>query len=131
VIKRFISNSRSSRVNTFRVIPAIGTLLKNNRHAIIVHETGEPSVLKYEQVLTPTPSTGDVLIKVYASGVNPADTHVRSGFRALPEGLRPVVKLPYTPGSDLGTVITLMPDTMIRQQQKDSLMTGKISLQVV
>ena len=74
-------------------------------HAILVHDTGGPEVLKYEQVLRPIPSADEVLIKIYASGVNPAEVHVRSGYRVLPEAQRPAIKLPYTPGSDLAGLI--------------------------
>jgi NADPH:quinone reductase-like Zn-dependent oxidoreductase len=74
--------------------------------AIVVHKTGGPEVLQYEKVLRPTPLVGEVLIKVCAAGVNPAEVHVRSGFVSLPETLRPPINLPYTPGSDVAGLIT-------------------------
>jgi NADPH:quinone reductase len=51
--------------------------------AIRVHEFGGPDVLKLEDVPTPKPSTGEVLVRVHAAGVNPYDTSMRAGTYAL------------------------------------------------
>ena len=64
--------------------------------AIRVHEFGGPEVLKLEEVATPKPSAGEVLVRIHAAGVNPYDTYMRAGTYAL----KPT--LPYTPGSDGG-----------------------------
>ena len=67
--------------------------------AIVVRQFGGPEVLKLEEVPTPKPQTGQVLVHVRAAGVNPYDTYMRSGTYAI----KP--QLPYTPGSDAaGTV---------------------------
>jgi NADPH2:quinone reductase len=67
--------------------------------AIRVHQFGGPEVLKFEEVPTPKPAAGEVLVRVHAAGVNPYDTYMRSGTYAI----KP--PLPYTPGSDAaGTV---------------------------
>jgi len=48
--------------------------------AINVREFGGPEVLKLEDVPDPRPpQSGEVLIRVNASGVNPYDTYMRSG----------------------------------------------------
>ena len=67
--------------------------------AIRVHQLGGPEVLVLEDVAAPKPAEGQVLVRVRAAGVNPADTYARSGASPTkPE-------LPYTPGSDAaGTV---------------------------
>jgi NADPH:quinone reductase len=67
--------------------------------AIIVHEFGGPEVLKLEEVPTPKPAAGQVLVRVHAVGVNPYDTYMRAGTYAI----KP--PLPYTPGSDGAGVV--------------------------
>ncbi|MFZ0581536.1 MAG: NADPH:quinone reductase [Candidatus Acidiferrales bacterium] len=67
--------------------------------AIVVHEFGGPEVLKLEEVPTPKPAAGQVLVRVHAVGVNPYDTVMRNGTYAVKPAL------PYTPGSDGAGVI--------------------------
>jgi len=67
--------------------------------AIIVHEFGEPEVMKLEDVPTPEPGAGQVLVKVMAAGVNPVDTYIRSGNHAH------APQLPYTPGKDAAGIV--------------------------
>jgi NADPH2:quinone reductase len=62
--------------------------------AIVVHEFGGPEVLKFEEVPTPRPAAGQVLVRIRAAGVNPYDTYMRNGVYPI----KP--PLPYTPGSD-------------------------------
>lgn len=47
--------------------------------AIRINETGGPEVLRLEDIETPTPAQGEVLIKVTAAGVNYADLAQRQG----------------------------------------------------
>ena len=62
--------------------------------AIRVHEFGDPEVLLLEELPQPEPVEGEVLIRMQAAGVNPAETYVRAGaYIDLPA-------LPYTPGAD-------------------------------
>ena len=65
--------------------------------AIQIHEFGGPEVLKYEEVTVPSPAADEVLIKVYASGVNPIDWKIRAGLarKKFP------VHLPLIPGWDV------------------------------
>lgn len=47
--------------------------------AIRIHETGGPEVMHLEEVETPTPGQGEVLIKIAAAGINYADLAQRQG----------------------------------------------------
>jgi NADPH:quinone reductase-like Zn-dependent oxidoreductase len=47
--------------------------------AIEIHQNGGPEELKYEEAPKPAINPDDVLVKVYASGVNPVDYKVRKG----------------------------------------------------
>ena len=47
--------------------------------AIRIHEFGGPEVLKIEDVEKPSPAADEVLIKVYATSINPVDSKIRSG----------------------------------------------------
>jgi len=46
--------------------------------AIRIHEYGGPEVLRYEDVVVPTPAAGELLIKVQAASVNPLDWKTRA-----------------------------------------------------
>src|SRR6266536_5591230 len=67
--------------------------------AIRVSEYGGPSVLELEEIPTPQPGQGQVLVRNHAAGINPVDTYLRSNT----DNRGP--KLPYTPGSDAAGVI--------------------------
>ena len=65
--------------------------------AVVMHETGGPEVLSYEEAARPEPGEGEVLIRVRAASVNPVDWKYRRGFVDRP--------LPAVLGSDVsGTV---------------------------
>ena len=58
--------------------------------AIRIHEHGSPEVMRLEDVSTPTPGPGEVLVRQGAAGVNYRDVYVRKGLYAgppLPSGL--------------------------------------------
>jgi NADPH:quinone reductase-like Zn-dependent oxidoreductase len=52
--------------------------------AVVIHETGGPEVLQLEEVETPEPGEGEVLVKVHATSVNPTDWKQRRNTKALP-----------------------------------------------
>ncbi len=64
--------------------------------AVRMHEYGRSSVLHYEDVPQPEPKTGEILVRVHATGVNPIDWKVREGH--LKEMLHNA--LPLIPGWD-------------------------------
>jgi NADPH2:quinone reductase len=47
--------------------------------AIRIHETGGPEVMLLEEIETPTPTEGEILVKVAAAGINYADLAQRAG----------------------------------------------------
>ncbi len=65
--------------------------------AVVMNETGDPDVLRVEQIDRPEPGDGELLIRVHAISVNPIDWKYRRGF--MPKDLPAVL------GSDVsGTV---------------------------
>jgi len=67
--------------------------------AIRVHKFGGPEVMQIEELPTPKPAAAQVLVKIRAAGVNPADTYARTGNYAI------LPQLPYTPGTDGAGVV--------------------------
>ena len=49
--------------------------------AVRIHKYGGPRVLKYEDAPLPEPKEDELLIRVHAAGINPADWQIRSGKR--------------------------------------------------
>ncbi|MCA8829054.1 NADP-dependent oxidoreductase [Hymenobacter pini] len=70
--------------------------------AVRIHAFGGPEVLHLDDVARPVPAADEILIKVYASGVNPADWVVREGGNDV---LRPHLKLPMPLGWDAAGVV--------------------------
>ncbi|GAB4027468.1 NADP-dependent oxidoreductase [Spirosoma koreense] len=70
--------------------------------AIRIEEFGEPDVMKIVQVERPVPAADEILVKVYAASVNPADYIVRRGGN---EGLKPLLKLPLGLGLDAAGMV--------------------------
>src|SRR6476661_4349183 len=70
--------------------------------AVRVHNYGGPEVLQYEDAPRPRVSAaGEVLIRVYAAGVNPVDCAIRAG---RVQEIFPV-SFPWIPGWDLSGVV--------------------------
>jgi NADPH2:quinone reductase len=68
--------------------------------AIRVHEHGDSSQLKYEEAPVPQPKSGEVRVKVAATGVNFVEVYERKGLYTI--------RLPFTPGAEFaGTVDAL------------------------
>jgi NADPH:quinone reductase-like Zn-dependent oxidoreductase len=69
--------------------------------AIVAHEYGGPEVLKYEEAPRPELKENELLVRVIACGVNPADPLVISGRLAKEFGTH----LPLIPGYDVAGVV--------------------------
>src|SRR5215510_6535481 len=69
--------------------------------AMVAHQWGGPEALKFEGVPVPAPKENEMLIKVFAAGVNSFDGTLLSGKYAKAFG----TQLPWIPGYDVaGTV---------------------------
>ncbi len=87
--------------------------------AILVHDFGGPEVLKLQEVPTPKPASGQVLVRIHAAGVNPYDTYMCAGTYAV----KPL--LPYTPGSDAAGVIEAIGAGVRKVKPGDRVYTAK------
>lgn len=84
-------------IAAFPVAALSGATMK----AIVVHQYGGPEVLKLEDVPVPEPKDDELLVKVFAAGVNSFDGVLRSGQYAKVFKMQ----LPWIPGYDIaGTV---------------------------
>jgi NADPH2:quinone reductase len=87
--------------------------------AILVRQFGGPEVLKLEDLPDLKPAAGQVLVKIHAAGVNPADTYARTGnYAVLPP-------LPYTPGTDGAGVIEAVGDGVKKVKAGDRVYVAK------
>jgi NADPH2:quinone reductase len=66
--------------------------------AVRVHQFGEPSVMKLEEVPDPKPAAGQVVVRISAIGINPVETYIRKGIYGPRE-------FPFTPGSDAAGIV--------------------------
>src|SRR6516162_1754312 len=72
--------------------------------AVHFYAYGGPEQLVVEHALRPDPGASEVLVRVYAAGVNPIDWKMRKGFF---KDVRPV-PLPFTPGSELAGTVEML-----------------------
>ena len=69
--------------------------------AVVAHEYGAPEVLKFEEVPQPEPKEDEVLVRVIAGGVNPADPLTLGGKYAQEWGTH----LPLIPGYEIAGIV--------------------------
>jgi len=81
--------------------------------AIVVREFGSAEVMTLEEVSTPSPGPGQVLVGIKAVGVNPVDVYIRSGTYARKPSL------PYTPGTDFGGIVEAVGTGVTRATKGD------------
>ncbi|CAH1214851.1 NADPH:quinone reductase [Vibrio harveyi] len=86
---------------------------------IAITEFGNAEVLAIQTTSTPTPQTGEVLVKVTYSGVNPIDVKTRAGLGWAAAQNKD--NLPWVPGYDIsGKVVSCGEDTS-RFQEGDEV----------
>jgi len=76
-------------------------MLTQTMQAIFVHQYGGPEELKLEDSPCPEPAAGEVLVRVYATGVLPIEWKIRQG---LMQSFLPAT-FPYIPGSAFAGII--------------------------
>ena len=96
-----MSEGELGTVHAFSQERNMSLVSKYMMHAIRVHQYGGPEQLRLEQIPCPEPQAGEVLIRVHAAGVLPADWKLRQG---LFHAVRPV-SFPYIPGSAIAGVV--------------------------
>ncbi|MBH8571054.1 NADP-dependent oxidoreductase [Microvirga sp. STS02] len=86
--------------------------------AVRIQAFGGPEVLNVEDVARPVPAADEILIKVYASGVNPVDWVVREGGN---DALRAYLTLPMTLGWDAAGVVEELGSAVTGFQKGDAV----------
>lgn len=86
--------------------------------AVRIHGFGGPEVLQLEEVERPVPAADELLIRIYASGVNPVDWSIREGGN---EVLRPYLTLPMTLGWDAAGVVEAVGSEVTGFQKGDAV----------
>jgi len=87
--------------------------------AIQVPKFGGPEVLQLNEIPTPKPGPGQILVRVHAAGVNPYDTYMRNGMYPI----KP--PLPYIPGSDAAGTVEAVGDGVKKVKPGDRVYTAK------
>ena len=87
---------------TTAFIASAFTAQSETMKAIVAQQYGGPEVLKLEDVAVPTPKDDEILVKVFAAGVNSFDGTLRSGKYA--KGSKGT-QLPWHPGYDIAGVV--------------------------
>ena len=88
--------------------------------AIRAHSFGGPEVLQLDDVPDPVPGPGEVVVRIAAAGVNPADTYMLGGAYAIKPDL------PYVPGGDAAGTIEAVGDGVTSVAVGDRVFMGTI-----
>src|SRR6184192_1980820 len=80
--------------------------------AIVIHSSGGPEVLKYEDAPRPQPKDDEVLIRVMAAAVNPVDVFIREGRSN---------QFPLIPGMDVAGVVEQVGNKVTKFKQGDAV----------
>src|SRR4029077_20910872 len=97
----------------------IGKVESKAMNAIRVEEFGEPEVMKLVSVPQLRPGPGQVLVRIYAVGVNPVETYIRAGTYARKPAL------PFTPGNDGAGVVEEVGEGVSKFRPGDRVYTAR------
>ena len=80
-----------------------------------IHHFGPPKVIVIDEILSPRPGEGEVLVRVAAAGAGPWDALIREGKSVVQPSL------PITLGSDLAGIVDSVGTGVIRFQPGDEM----------
>jgi NADPH:quinone reductase-like Zn-dependent oxidoreductase len=83
--------------------------------AVRIHAFGGPEVLRYEDAPRPVAEAGELLVRIHASAVNPADWKFRNGLFGMD------APLPLTLGFDFSGVIEALGEGVTRWKTGDEV----------
>jgi NADPH:quinone reductase-like Zn-dependent oxidoreductase len=78
--------------------------------AVRLHAFGGPEVLVYEDAPKPILASGEVLVRVHATSLNPPDLMLRDGYRTLPPEWQPDPAFPLIIGTDVSGTVEAVAD---------------------
>src|SRR5260370_26769790 len=90
---------------------------KPTMKAVVAHQYGAPEVLKIEQAPRPEPNEDEALVRVIASGVNPADPLPLSGKYAREFATH----LPLIPSYEIAGVVAKTVATLTKLKVGDAV----------
>jgi len=90
-------------------------------HAVRIYETGDSSVLQWEEFEVSQPSAGEVLVRHTAIGLNFIDIYFRTGAYLVPQ-------LPFTPGMEAAGVIESIGDGVTGLEVGDRVAYASVPL---
>lgn len=96
---------------------AVADSVPTQMRALVMGGYGASEVLQLDRVPVPTPSEGEVRIRVHAASVNPVDWKIRSGRLKKTSP----VSLPYIPGRDVAGTIDAVGPGVIGWKVGDSV----------
>src|SRR5438105_14365669 len=96
-------------VATFPLVP---TAQPATMKAVVLHHSGGPEVLKYEDAPRPQPKEDEVLIRVMAAAVNPVDVFIREGRSN---------QFPLIPGMDVAGVVEQVGNKVTKFKRGDAI----------
>ena len=107
----------SLSINSLRLIAWIAVLpvasaAQTPMKAIVIHSSGGPEVLKYEDVPRPQAKDDDILIRVMAAAVNPVDVFIREGRSN---------QFPLIPGMDVAGVVVQVGNKVTKFKRGDAI----------
>lgn len=82
--------------------------------AIQIEKTGDVGVLQLKEIAIPSPSAGEVLVRLKASGINFADIYTRRGLYA-----RYQHTMPFTPGMEGSGIVESVGDGVTEVKPSD------------